>query len=124
MKEQNLNLISEYSYLEKLDKLNEIARLMNSATDLNEVLKLILDQGIQLLGVNYGDLWLVEKQTGDLLLLYSTHDNKHPKGTKRIKKLVDDLLDVSLILLVPMDAISSSSNCSGLKLSLCRRSKS
>lgn|GEM_PF-1512347 len=72
--------------LEKLSELNQIVRVINSATDLNEVLKLIIQQGIRLLDVSYGDIWLVEKQTGDLRLLYSTKENKIPKKKRAIPR--------------------------------------
>jgi GAF domain-containing protein len=86
MKNQNLNTIQEYNNIEKLSRLNEIAKQINSVTALDQVLEVILQQGVKLLDVSYGDLWLVEKQTGDLLLLHSILQNKLFKKTKRIKK--------------------------------------
>lgn len=70
--------------LEKLSELNQIARLINSATNLNEILKLIVQQGIRLLDVSYGSIWLIEKQTGDLRLLFSTKEKKISKKKRRI----------------------------------------
>lgn len=86
MSRQYLKRVTEVNELEKLDKLNKIARKINSVTELDDVLKLILQEGIRLLDVSYGDFWLVEKQTGDLVLLFTTHKGKLPKRKKRIKR--------------------------------------
>lgn len=69
-----------------LRKINEIAKIINSATNLDEVLGLILKYGMELLEAEYGDLWVVEKQTGDLLLKHGVPDGRIPERSSRIKR--------------------------------------
>jgi putative methionine-R-sulfoxide reductase with GAF domain len=70
---------------EENEKLNKIAREINKAADLDKVLELILQAGTELLNVSYGDLWLVDKQTGNLKLKFSTHRGKSQAANKIIK---------------------------------------
>lgn len=84
----NLEGLEGINKFDKVSELNEIAREINSARDLDEILRLIVQHGIKLLGVSYGDIWQVEKETGDLKLLFSSKEKvlQFPKEKREIKR--------------------------------------